>query len=127
MKRKVFFLPLFVSLFSITGCMVDYGVDFIYVVKNQLDQSIIVHIDTYQGSQDITIGVSATKEIFRDSDLCGKHYIPRKGAIPFDLIYIYHDQNIKIDKDFMDGDYWDYTGIEYEGKYVLTIDASLLK
>lgn len=107
--------------------MVDYGVDFIYVVKNQLDQSIIVHIDTYQGSQDITIGASATKEIFRDSDLCGKHYIPRKGAIPFDLIYIYHDQNIKIDKDFMDGDYWDYTGIEYEGKYVLTIDASLLK
>jgi hypothetical protein len=127
MKRSLFISLQIAILFLISGC-VDYGVFYIYIVENKLHQPIkvIFEVPHYTQATD-TIGALKSQEIFKNSSLCGKKYTPQKEELPFNTIEIYYRDTVKIKMNFKNEDLWSFSSKEYEGKYVLLIDTTLLK
>jgi hypothetical protein len=126
-KRIIFILSQLVTLFIFSGC-VDYGVFYIYIVENKLHQPVKVSFEVLQRSPETnTVDALKSKEIFKDSGLCEKKYIPQKSELPFKKIEICYKDTIKINIDFKNKDLWTFSNKEYEGQYVLIIDTTLLK
>lgn len=127
MKRSIFISLQIAILCLISGC-VDYGVFYIYIVENKLHQPIKVRFEVLRYTQETdTIVALKSKEIFKNSSLCGKKFIPQKEELPFNSIEIYYRDTVKIKMDFKNEYLWTFSNKEYEGKYVLIIDTTLLK
>jgi hypothetical protein len=126
MNYRLIIISLLVN-FTLTSC-VDYRVEYIYIIENNISQPVKVSFETYPNIQVTdTVYALTVKEVYRDFSLCEKDFMPEKWELPFEEIDISILDSSEIMKDFKNADLWDFLNKVYEGTYVLVIDTSLLE